>query len=67
MDYSGNYDELSVEQLADLRVWQLQRLERVTQALRARLRAEHTQGDNIRHLAKKLGVTRATIYSWLAE
>ena len=67
MDYLGNYDELSVEQLGDLRAWQLQRLERVTQALRARLRAEHTQGDNIRHLPKKLAVTRATIYSWLAE
>ena len=67
MDYLGNYDELSVEQLGDLRAWQLQRLERDTHALRARLRAEHTRGDNIRHLAKKLGVTRATIYSWLAE
>jgi ubiquinone biosynthesis protein COQ9 len=67
MDYFGNYEELSLDQLADLRVWQLERLERVTEALRARLRAEHTQGDNIRNLAKKLAVTRATIYSWLGE
>jgi len=35
--------------------------------LRARVRAEHTEGDNIQRLAKKLGVTRATIYAWLAE
>jgi transposase len=67
MEDFNNYYELPIEQLADLRVWQLERLDRVSQALRARVRAEHTQGDNIRHLAKKLGVTRATIYAWLAE
>jgi transposase len=67
MEDFNNYDELPLEQLADLRVWQLQRLDKVSQALRARVRAEHTQGDNIRHLAKKLGVTRPTIYAWLAE
>jgi transposase len=67
MEDFNNYDELPIEQLADLRVWQLERLDRVSQALRARVRAEHTQGDNIRHLAKKLGVTRPTIYAWLAE
>jgi transposase-like protein len=67
MEDFNNYDELPIEQLADLRVWQLERLERVSQALRARVRAEHTRGDNIRHLAKKLGVTRPTIYAWLAE
>jgi hypothetical protein len=65
MDYFGNYEELSLDQLADLRVWQLERLERVTQALKARVKAEHTQGDNIMHLAKKLAVTRATAYSWV--
>ena len=65
MDYFGKYEELSLDQLADLRVWQLERLERVTEALKARVKAEHTQGDNIRHLAKKLGVTRATVYSWV--
>jgi len=64
---SYEYDNLSIEKLADIRVWQLERLERVTQALRARVRAEHTQGDNIKRLAKKLGVTRATVYAWLAE
>jgi hypothetical protein len=67
MEDFNNYDELPIEQLADLRAWQLERLDRVSQALRARVRAEHTQGDNIRHLAKKLGVTRPTIYAWLAE
>jgi hypothetical protein len=65
MDYFGNYEELSLDQLADLRVWQLERLERVTEALKARVKAEHTQGDNIMRLAKKLAVTRATAYSWV--
>jgi transposase-like protein len=67
MENSYDYDDMSMGQLADLRAWQLERLERVSQALRARVRAEHTQGDNIKQLAKKLGVTRATIYAWLSE
>jgi hypothetical protein len=67
MENSYDYDDMSIGQLADLRAWQLERLERVSQALRARVRAEHTQGDNIKQLAKKLGVTRATVYAWLSE
>ena len=67
MENSYDYDSMSVGQLADLRVWQLERLERVSQALKARVKAEHTPGDNIRHLAKKIGVTRPTIYAWIAE
>ena len=61
------YESLSLQQLADLRAWQLERLELVSQALRARVRAEHREGDNTQKLAKKIGVTRATIYAWLAE
>ena len=60
-----SYEDLNLDQLADLRAWQLERLEMVSQALRARVRAEYTEGDNIKHLAKKIGVTRATIYSWV--
>jgi transposase len=67
MENSYDYDDMSLGQLGDLRAWQLERLERVSQALRARVRAEHQQGDNIKQLAKKLGVTRATIYAWLSE
>jgi hypothetical protein len=67
MEDFKTYDEMSIGQLGDLRAWQLERLERVSQALRARVRAEYKQGDNIKALAKKLGVTRATIYAWLAE
>jgi transposase-like protein len=67
MENSYDYDAMSLNQLADLRAWQLERLERVSQVLRARVRAEYTAGDNIRQLAKKLGVTRATVYAWLSE
>jgi transposase-like protein len=67
MEDFRNYDDLTLEQLGDTRAWQLERLERVSQALRARVRAEHTEGDNIKALAKKLGVTRATVYAWLSE
>jgi hypothetical protein len=66
MEDFRNYDDLTLEQLGDLRAWQLERLERVSEALRARVRAEHTPGDNIKRLAKKLGVTRATVYAWLS-
>ena len=65
MEDFTSYEDLRLDQLADLRVWQLERLERVTQALRARLKDEHTPGQNVRALAKKLGVTRATVYAWL--
>jgi len=67
MEDFKTYDHMTIEQLADIRAWQLERLERVSQAIRARVRAEHTEGDNITAMAKKLGVTRATVYAWLSE
>jgi len=60
-----NYEDMNLEQLADLRAWQLERLEMVSQALRDRVRTEYAPGDNIKRLAKKIGVTRATVYSWV--
>lgn len=65
----GSYDlqEKSLQQLADLRIWQLERLERVTSELRAKVREEYREGANIKQLAKKAGVTRRTIYAWLEE
>jgi transposase-like protein len=67
MDDFRGYDEMSMDQLADLRAWQLERLERVSEALRARVRAEYTPGQNMKALAKKLGVTRKTAYAWISE
>jgi transposase-like protein len=67
MEDFKDYDQMNIQQLADLRAWQLERLERVSQALRARVRAEYTPGQNVKALAKKLGVTRATVYAWFSE
>lgn len=69
MMLTGTYDlqEHSLEQLADLRVWQLERVEKVTAALRSRVREQYLQGVTIKALAKKAGVTRRTIYAWLSE
>jgi hypothetical protein len=65
----GSYDleDMTLPQLADLREWQLQRLEKVTYRLRERVREDYEAGTNIKQLAKKAGVTRRTIYSWLGE
>jgi len=67
VDKPYEYDSMSIEKLADLRAWQLERLEVVSKALRARVREEYSHGDNIKHLAQKLGVTRQTIYTWISE
>jgi len=65
----GSYDleDMTLQQLADLREWQLERLEKVTHSMRQKVREEYQAGTNIKTLAKKAGVTRRTIYSWLGE
>jgi hypothetical protein len=65
----GPYDleELSLGQLADLREWQLERLEKVTTALRSRVQAEYSEGVSVKALSKKAGVTRRTVYAWLQQ
>ena len=65
----GNYDlaDQTLEQLADLRAWQLARVEKVTAELRSRVREQYLQGVSIKTLAKKAGVTRRTVYAWLSE
>jgi DNA invertase Pin-like site-specific DNA recombinase len=67
-DSSGyDLDNLKLDQLADLREWQLERLEKVTRELRKRVQSEYAQGVNIKALAKKAGVTRRTVYAWLEQ
>ena len=65
----GNYDlaDQTLEQLADLRAWQLARVEKVTAELRSRVRDQYREGVKINTLAKKAGVTRRTVYAWLSE
>lgn len=67
MEPRYDYSEMSLERLADTRAWQLERLEQVQEALKAKVREEHAEGVAIMHLAKKAGVTRPTLYSWLSE
>jgi hypothetical protein len=58
-------EELTLAKLADLREWQLERLEEVTGHLKRRVQAEYAQGAEVKALAKKVGVTRRTMYRWL--
>jgi transposase-like protein len=67
MQSSYELERLPLNQLADLREWQLERLEKVTRELRKRVQEEYAEGANIKALAKKAGVTRRTIYSWLEQ
>jgi len=51
----GNYDleSMSLQQLADLREWQLERLEKVTTALTGRVQTEYEDTANITRSLKK--------------
>jgi hypothetical protein len=65
-NYDGaNYTEMSVEQLGDIRDFALLKLESVSEALRARVRAEHAEGVEISVLAKRAGVSRNTVAQWV--
>lgn len=60
-----DYSEMPLDQLGDIRDFALLKLERVSDALRARVRAEHAEGVEVSVLAKKAGVSRNTIHQWL--
>ncbi len=60
-----DYSEMSVTQLGDIRDFALLKLEAVSEALRARVRAEHEAGEEVSTLAKQAGVSRQTITVWL--
>jgi transposase-like protein len=64
MDFH-NYDEMSVEQLATIRDYGLERLQKVTEAMKTRIRDEYQQGVSVKRLARSAGVTRRTIYLWV--
>jgi hypothetical protein len=62
---SIDYSEMPVSQLGDIRDFALLKLESVSEALRARVRAEYEAGEEISVLAKQAGVSRQTITAWL--
>lgn len=60
-----DYSQMSVEQLGDIRDFALLKLEAVSEALRASVKAQHEAGEDISTLAKKAGVSRQTITAWI--
>tara|TARA_R110002096_G_C14095728_1_gene678246 strand:- start:22 stop:222 length:201 start_codon:yes stop_codon:yes gene_type:complete len=66
MDYY-DYENMPLEQLADIRDHALNRVQIVTEALKKAVREEQRKGTGIKKIARQSGVTRATIYAWLSE
>jgi hypothetical protein len=62
-----SYDSMSIEQLANVRDQGLQRVDTVTHVMKEQVKQAHAEGAPILKLAKRAGVTRPTIYAWLAE
>jgi hypothetical protein len=63
--HHADLENYSIQQLSDLRDWQLNRVQTVTEVLREKVKAEAEQGTPITILCKQAGVTRKTIYHWL--
>ena len=55
----------SLEMVADMRDWELSRLQIVTDVLRDKVRESYAEGLGITELSKKAGVTRRTIQQWI--
>jgi DNA invertase Pin-like site-specific DNA recombinase len=66
MDYR-DYEYMSLDQLAVIRDDVLNRLQLVTEAMRIRVVAEHQNGVPVNKIARKTGLTRATVYAWLKQ
>ncbi len=64
---SYDFTDMSAQQLADLRAWQTERLDAVTQEIKTRVQAEYQDNDSILQIAKKHGVTRRTVYAWVKK
>lgn len=63
--YAIDEEHLTLDKAADKRQWQLSRLDNTTRVLAELVREEFEKGEPIQRLAKRAGVTRSTIYSWL--
>ena len=55
----------SLDMVADMRDWELSRLQIVTEVLRDKVREGYVNGMGVTELAKKAGVTRRTIHQWI--
>lgn len=68
--FNFEYDDLSelpLGQLADRREWLLSRIDKITQAMKVRVRDSHNEGMSVQRIAKECGVTRRTVYAWLEQ
>lgn len=68
--FNFEYDDLSelpLGQLADRRDWLLSRVDKITQAMKVRVRDSHNEGMSVQRIAKECGVTRRTVYAWLEQ
>jgi transposase-like protein len=57
----------TLDQLADKRAWQLERLDKIQSQLKERVIEAYRDGESIQSLAKRAGVSRVTVYSWVGE
>ena len=60
-----NYDTMSVEQLATIREYGLERVQQVTDALKERVRTDYAEGVSVKRLARLANVSRGTIAAWV--
>ena len=66
MDYN-TYDGMAIEYLATVRENALERVALVTDALKKTVKEQYQDGVSIKKISRQAGVTRRTIYAWLAE
>ena len=66
MDFR-NYDDMTLDQLATIREYGLERVHKVTEAMKTRAKEDQLQGTNIRRLVRLARVTPRTMYRWLEE
>lgn len=65
--YNLDVELETLDVAADKRAWQLEKLERQTRKVAELVREEYSRGESVQKLAKRAGVTRATIYAWLQD
>ena len=57
----------TLEIAAEKRRWLLEQLDKRTYSLIEHVKEEAARGESINRLAKRAGVSRPTIYSWLSR
>jgi hypothetical protein len=66
VDYT-EYETMPLEQLTAIREHALDRVHKVTEAMKLQAKVEHQNGVPVKKIARKANVSRPTVYAWLAE